>query len=237
MTVTILNFLRNFLHLRKPPFLALFSKNFSICFYYGVLFLNTACSPLKSSAHEEKHQLELTLHELQTTLDDQRHDLNCFQTELQILDGRSKYYENALTAFKQKDLEKSQAIIHQLEQKVAILEKRLATSELSHNQESQDLQQLTLHANETSLALSYFKGRMLELEQLLKSQAHLFEELTKNKRNPDSKTYVVRPGDSLEKIARLHKTTVDRIKKENHFNQDLIVVGQELRIPDTFDSQ
>jgi len=57
--------------------------------------LPIACSPLKSSPNDEKHQLELTLHELQTNFDDVRHDLNCFQTEMQILDGRIKYYENA----------------------------------------------------------------------------------------------------------------------------------------------
>jgi chromosome segregation ATPase len=197
-------------------------------------FLNAACSPLRSSASEEKHQLELTLHELQTALDDQRHDQNCFQTELQILDGRIKYNESALTAFKQKDLEKSQASIHQLEQKLVLLEKRLATFERSQHQGNQDVQQLTLYANETTVTLSQFKERILELEQTLKSQGHLFEEMLA-KQSSGVKVHIVRLGDTLEKIARLHKTTVERIKIKNRFNQDLIVVGQELHIPDAIE--
>jgi peptidoglycan endopeptidase LytE len=46
-----------------------------------------------------------------------------------------------------------------------------------------------------------------------------------------SLVYTVKSGDSLEKIARAHKTTVEKIKKYNQFDQDLIVVGQILKIP------
>jgi hypothetical protein len=70
--------------------------------------LIAACSPLKTSPNDEKHQLELTLHEVQTNLDDLRHDINCFQTEMQILDGRIRYYENTLSALKNQDLQSTQ---------------------------------------------------------------------------------------------------------------------------------
>ncbi|HEX2582959.1 MAG TPA: LysM peptidoglycan-binding domain-containing protein [Chlamydiales bacterium] len=192
--------------------------------------------------HDEKHQLELTLHEVQTNLDDLRHDINCFQTELQILDGRIKYYENALTAFKQQDLEKQQTKIEQLVQELQSLEKKWSSAEKSRSLESQELLQLTSHARETTTALLQFKERIEELEKELATGQRRFEELGKLKNNIEAlgkairktdlaKIYKVRPGDSLEKIAKAHQTSVEKIKALNHLEQDLIVVGQELKIP------
>ncbi len=205
--------------------------------------LPIACSPLKSSPNDEKHQLELTLHKLQTNFDDVRHDLNCFQTEMQILDGRIKYYENALSNLKQQDLEKQQSKIDLLSQQIAAFEKKIAVLEHTNDTGSQDLQQLTSHANETSAALAQFKNRIAELEQEIQSQNRRFEQIAKLKGHfegltkqlssaaSDKKIYKVRPGDTLEKIARFHQTTTERIKKANDLKDDLIVVGQELIIP------
>lgn len=199
-----------------------------------------SCSPLRSSPNDEKHQLELTLHEVQTNLDDLRHDINCFQTELQILDGRIKYYENTLASIKQHDLEKQQTKIDQLSQLVQHLEKKWTSLEKIQQSDTQDLKELASHANETTAALSQFKDRIGELEQEIFSQNRRFDELAKLKGHietlakgisGDFKVYKVKPGDSLEKIARAHKTAVDKIKKLNALEQDLIVVGQELKIP------
>lgn len=200
----------------------------------------TSCSPLRSSPNDEKHQLELTLHEVQTNLDDLRHDINCFQTELQILDGRIKYYENTLSSLKQHDLEKQQAKIDQLTAQIQSLEKKWLTLEKNQTGEIVEIETLSTHANETTAALAQFKDRIGELEEEIHSQNRRFDEVAKLKGHienlskgflGDFKIYRVRPGDSLEKIARAHKTAVDKIKKLNNLDQDLIVVGQELKIP------
>jgi LysM repeat protein len=205
------------------------------------LLIIQACSPLKSSPNDEKHQLELTLHEVQTNLDDLRHDINCFQTELQILDGRIKYYENTLASLKQNDLEKHQARIEQISQQIQTLEKKWTSLDRTQQGDTKDLRDLSSQANETIAALSQFKDRIGELEQEIFSQNRRFDELAKLKGNIENlakglrgesfKIYKVRAGDSLEKIARAHKTGVDQIKKLNGLDQDLIVVGQELKIP------
>lgn len=213
-----------------------------LIFFGGLSVLAAGCSPLKSSPHDEKHQLELTLHEVQTNLDDLRHDINCCQTELQILDGRIKYNENALTTLKQQDLEKQQIKLEQLFVQLQSLEKRFSSSEKLRDGSNQEFHQLTLHAQETTTALLQFKNRIEELEKELIAGQRRFEELGKLKSTIEGlaqslrisepyKVYKVRPGDSLEKIAKLHKTGVDKIKKVNGLNQDLIVVGQELKIP------
>ena len=43
--------------------------------------------------------------------------------------------------------------------------------------------------------------------------------------------YRVKAGDSIEKIARLFGTTPEQIKKINQLHNDLILVGQEIRVP------
>lgn len=209
--------------------------------YCAAALLAVSCSPLKSSPNEEKHQLELTLQRMQTNLDDVRHDLNCFQTEMQILDSRIKYYENALAGLKQQDLEHQQSKLEELSHQMAALEKKISAMESTHTTGVQDIQQLTSHANETAAALTQFKNRITELEQEIQNQNRRFEEIAKLKghfegltkhfsSSAEKKTYKVRPGDTLDKIARFHQTSIEKLKKINNLDQDLIVVGQELII-------
>jgi lipoprotein-anchoring transpeptidase ErfK/SrfK len=48
---------------------------------------------------------------------------------------------------------------------------------------------------------------------------------------PEKKSYVIQPGDSLDKIARLNKTTVDLIRKMNKMENDMIHPGGRLLVP------
>jgi murein DD-endopeptidase MepM/ murein hydrolase activator NlpD len=43
--------------------------------------------------------------------------------------------------------------------------------------------------------------------------------------------YKVQPGDTLEKLAQRYHTTVNRIKKINHFNSNYLRAGQSIKIP------
>lgn len=45
------------------------------------------------------------------------------------------------------------------------------------------------------------------------------------------RTYKVQPGDTLDRIARDHKVSVQALKERNSLANDKIVVGQTLRIP------
>ena len=174
----------------------------------------SSCSPIRSSAYDEKHLWELTLHEVQTNLDDLRHDVSCFKTELQILDGRTKYSENAIAICKQE-----LAQVDKLSGQLAAIEKRW--SGIEKNQKIEEIQKLLAHANETTLALTQFKNRIQELEGELLARGPKIS----------SKTYTVKSGDSLEKIARIHGTSVDKMKKLNRLENDRIMPGQEITLP------
>lgn len=208
----------------------------------GALFLAfgliAGCSPLKTSPHDEKHQLELTLHEVQTNLDDLRHDVKCFQAEQQILDGRIRYYENMIAALKNQDLQTTQEKISHLVQQIQHLEKKILACENAQKSEEKNLEKLSAHANETTLAFTQFKHRLQDIEQDMVSLAKLktnLESLAHHLGSPSEsfKTYEVSPGDSLEKIAKAHKTSVKELKAYNQLrqDQDKIVVGQKLKIP------
>jgi LysM repeat protein/outer membrane murein-binding lipoprotein Lpp len=211
-------------------------------FILCTLFL-PSCSPIKSTAKEEKHQIELTLHEVQTNLDDLRHDVHCFQTEIQILEGKIKHHENTISCLKQGYLEKQDAKIDELRKDISEFQKKFSHFDSMFHGESKDIKQLSSHANETTNALTQYKERIGELEKQLLVQNRKLDEIFKLKSTlemlaqtlqKDSgqtpKIYKVKMGDSLEKIAKAHQTNVEYLKKINHLEQDLIVVGQELKL-------
>ncbi|MBI3508549.1 MAG: LysM peptidoglycan-binding domain-containing protein [Chlamydiia bacterium] len=204
------------------------------------LLFFSSCSPLRSSPSDGQHVFELTLHELQTNLDDVRHDIHCFQTELQILEGRIKTQENALASLREHDFSKQQAKLDQLAQQIQLYEKSWNGFEKGQTGTEQQLKQLSAHAHETTVSLKQFKERIAELEHEMLEQHRHFEELSKVKGNLESlaktltdstKLYRVKQGDTLKKIAADHGTTVEKIKKLNDLQQDIIVIGQQLKIP------
>jgi LysM repeat protein len=50
---------------------------------------------------------------------------------------------------------------------------------------------------------------------------------------PSAVSYVVKRGDTLDRIARAHGTTVRAIKAANGLTSDRIVVGRSLKMPGT----
>jgi len=53
----------------------------------------------------------------------------------------------------------------------------------------------------------------------------------RNVEQPDYVEIVVKKGDSLDKIAKANRTTVEFIKKANRLNTERLAIGQKLRIP------
>jgi LysM repeat protein len=50
--------------------------------------------------------------------------------------------------------------------------------------------------------------------------------------SPTRTIYVVKSGDTLTRIAKVHGTTVKALKTANNLNNDRIVVGAKLKIPE-----
>lgn len=203
----------------------------------------SSCSPMKSSPKEEKHQLELTLHDLQTNFDDLRHDLNCFHTEMQIVDSKIKHQEDATQNLKQQHIEKLQLKTENLTKQINELENKITLFEKKSNNLNSNFSNLSNHANETTVALTQHKDKINELEKIIIKQNSRLEDIAKVKTTledivktikSNSSNYIiyrVKAKDSLEKIAKANNVTVDSIKHLNDLENDLIVVGQKLKIP------
>src|SRR5207244_543157 len=92
-----------------------------------------------------------------------------------------KQHENALSTLKQGYLEKQEGKLDEVGKQMEQFEKKLSALLSSQQSETQDIKQLTSHANETSSALAQYKDRINELERQLLSQNRKFDEIVKLK--------------------------------------------------------
>jgi LysM repeat protein len=193
------------------------------------------CASLTSSPKEEKHQMELSLHKVRTDVEDIKHDLNTYEIEHHVLEGKLIDQEQTITSLKQQVAELKQGKLESFTQEIQALEKNL--TQLAKKQEKiiSDIRQLSSHANETTTALTQYKEKIAQFEKVVLTQNEQIKELVKVQQGLASlgqmKIYTVKGGDSLEKIAREKGLSVEELKKKNNLSSDLIVIGQELLLP------
>jgi LysM repeat protein len=157
------------------------------------------------AALRNDHSQDIALEELRVEVGDVKHTLHAQQVEIRLLEEK---------------LEKEgSSKVDALREEIALLERKITFLEKSQSH-------LTSHANQTSASLVQYRDQIVELDRRLEGRARGGIGHTSS-----SKTYKVVSGDSLEKIARLHHTTVPALKQVNHLSSDRIVVGQELQIP------
>lgn len=107
-----------------------------------------------------------------------------------------------------------------------------------------DLKQFKKHANETSTSFTELQKKIAEQQEISSLQAQQIKDLETALRHiasalqtkvaPEKSVagqYRVKPGDTLEKIAKEHGTTIDAIRRENNLTKDIIHPGQKLNIP------
>lgn len=163
-----------------------------------------------------------------------RHEVNNHAEEIRMLFARLATQESLIESLQDDiqgmgkasaekshgDAKQAQARISDLEIKVDALERQLAKKEEVLNQ--------ALHRFETlDLSLDQQKKNSRHLE---KSLGTLLEAVGAETPTVAS-TYCVAAGDSLEKLARRFKTSVDALKELNSLTNDRIVVGKKLKIP------
>ncbi len=202
------------------------------------IFMLSSCSSHLALLHKEKHDTIVALDEMRIELSDMKHSLNNSQVEIQLLEEKIRAQDIS------HNISKTQSTSSALnaEQKLAYIERRLVQLESLQEKLASELRKLSLHANQTSGSLSDYQNRINGIETDIASQSQRVQELSELKTTLKSiskaikakstkETYTVKGGDTLEKIARMYKTSVEAIKKENQLNSTKIVVGQDLKIP------
>ncbi|MBS0656333.1 MAG: LysM peptidoglycan-binding domain-containing protein [Verrucomicrobia bacterium] len=122
---------------------------------------------------------------------------------------------------------------------------RLKTIEKNIEKTFSDLKQLKTSLNDNVSLLAQLQKTAKEQESLIQLQAEQIKDLESAMRllasaiqGKPSKTkelsdqqYQVKSGDTLEKIAKAHKTTVEALKAKNGLEKNTIFPGQTLELP------
>jgi LysM repeat protein len=210
-------------------------------FFLPICFLVSYSSCTSwNSAREETHKTEITLHKIRTEVEDLKHDLNTSDIELHILEGKLLDQEEELHALKEQLVDEQNNKLQELQHALLTFNKKITTLEKKQEELNADIKHLVTHANDTTTALSQYKEKIYEIEKHVLSQNKKFEEVAKVKKTLETLsseqkneviTYVIREGDSLQKISKQFSISIDELKKINHLKDDLIFSGQTLHIP------
>lgn len=189
-----------------------------------ILLVIAGCSNSKMAAFNgDSAKGEWALEEVRIELGDVKHALNATQVQLHLLEERVSHTKE----------------VDNISQQVAILEKKIAQLEKVHERTVADLRHLNHLSGQTAEALSEYKDKCQDLDQRFDELAKLKGTLTSISKSLAAKpaetstaTYRIQPGDSLEKIARRYNTTVETLKKLNRLENDRIIVGKDLNVPE-----
>lgn len=200
------------------------------------LFL-VGCTSLTSSRGEQ-HQRELALHKVRTEVDEIKHDLNTYEIEHHVLEGKLIDIEQTMSTMRQQMGELKSGKLDLFMQELQNLEKKLYQVSKKQEKIASDMRQLTSFSNDATTALAHYKEKFTQFEKAIDAQnvqiqklTGIKEEIEKIASEQASKSYTVKSGDSLEKIAREHHTSVEEIKRLNDISSDKIRVDQKLLIP------
>ncbi len=181
--------------------------------------------------------------ELRLELDDLKHALHSTQVDLSLLDERLKKQNTAIAGVKGQSVGKEASSLSLLSTTVSNLEKKVAQLEKTLDKAAGDLRTLSNSISQTLSKVNTLETHLSHHDKRLDEVAKLKGTLTsisqaigqRPSSEPSSaavKSYCVKAGDSLEKIARINKVPVETIRKMNNLSNDKIIIGQELRLPD-----
>ena len=205
-----------------------------------VLLCLTSCTGTISHFQDDQRHRDLAFHEMRTEIGDLKHALQSQRTEVQILQERLSDQENLA-----KNAQRNKPQHDQVPSQIAACERKLLAVEKSLEKLSSDLRGLNKHAEQTSQSLASFKDKILSCQKELAIHKQSLENVsqlkttlgqisqaieTRSSAKPSS--YKVKPGDTLEKIARHNSISIAALKRLNHISQDRILVSQELKVTD-----
>lgn len=207
------------------------------------------CSPIfcfaaRKYGYEDDHHL--TFRQIKDSIEDLRHELSNHEIEIRRYEEKLLNQESIIDGLRRNIHDTSSAQQFKSNEAALTLESKLSSLENTTKGLVSDLKQFKTHAQETHQAMALQKQK---LEQVEKYQQHLTSQIESlqtalkslmeafsNKGEPQvyeqsGRNYKVKAGDSLEKIAKNHQTTVQALKELNQLTHDKIRVNQILQIP------
>jgi LysM repeat protein len=173
----------------------------------------------------------------QNSYNDFQHELENHELEIRMFEERLNAQETILDSLRQQFLDANLSQQEMVKGSTISLEKRVGSIESGVSGIGGDLRELQSHANETAKVLGQYKQKIAALEKQIAGMQDAVDtlltalQIDEGSTKDSSLVYVVKSGDKLEKIARIHNTSVKKIKELNALTDDRIRVGQKLKMP------
>jgi chromosome segregation ATPase len=199
--------------------------------------LLVSCSNLVVSQRSDKQQMEFSVQKLKNEIEDLKQEMKAYQIEVGILEGKIMNHDEDLGYLQAQDLPGKNGG-RSLDSQT-LVEKKVLEIERTLDLLVRRFDRIEIESKEIAKSVGIYKQRFQDYEKFLQSQNDSIQELGKLKRNLkeiredalETTPYRVRAGDSIDKIARQFGTTPEQLKKINQLHNDLILVGQEIRVP------
>ena len=199
--------------------------------------LFASCSNLVVSQRSDKQQMEFSVQKLKNEIEDLKHEMKAYQIEVGILEGRILNHDEDLSYLHAQD--HPGKIGGRSLDNATLKEKKILEIERTLDHLIKRFDRIDIESKEIAKAVGLYKQKFQEVEKFFQSQNESVQELGRIKKSikeireeaNEIAFYRVKAGDSIEKIARLFGTTPEQIKKINQLHNDLILVGQEIRVP------
>jgi LysM repeat protein len=187
--------------------------------------------------------LQVLVNEFRDKLDYLRHEMSNQDAEVRVFEEKLNTYELTIDGLRQQLTDMGRINQQLIKDRTEQLENRVTTLESYLKGLVADMQQFKMHSQDTSNLIIQSQRKIDELERGISIQnknleslqaalGSLMEMMQVGKEDTvSSKTYKVRSGDRLEKIAREHQVSISELKRLNNLKDDKIIVGQTLKLP------
>lgn len=171
-------------------------------------------------------------------LSETRRHIQAAQVDIELLQEQLDALQKEITSLKQ-EVAEGRHYAYDIREKN---QQQLLAYQEKQNHIFQEIKQIKERSNETIDALKSLRSDIVQTKEISFKQYQTAENKIYQLKNSiesvldimqksQNTIYIVKPGDTLEKIAHKHKASVQEIKEINHLTTDLIRAGQELKMP------
>lgn len=192
-------------------------------------------------AHSE--QEKALVRKMYSTMELMRHELGNHEAELQTCRQKLINMEDALEEMRRQIDDSQDRTQQKIRGTSSAFDTKITSQESALKGLATDLQKLQTHANLSSSTMEAYEKQISDLESVIEMQNKNLDDLKSamklmmgalgdNEGNFEGCCmYQVKPGDSLGLIAQRYNATIRDIKELNGLKNDIIMIGQKLRIP------
>jgi chromosome segregation ATPase len=214
---------------------------------------NLSSAPNVRGYYEEDSQS--TAAQLRREIDSLKHQMRNHEVEIRTFEQKLANQDSSLESLHNQIQNTNQGIKENIKGNLNNFEEKNAQLDQILKDAIGDLKLLKDRLNESAKMMGRYEERIQKLEKIMEVQSQNLNNLeaaidtviealevkhfpmdSKSAPPPSSvasgsKTYKVKPGDTLEKIAKDNQTTIQALKELNQLTKDRIIVGQTLRLP------